>query len=222
MPRVEWLLTRRPVARNEMAIHPAGRLWLWTLYSRTLLDRGLQCSGDTHMLKHTGIFTKNPWGLNIHGFHFSLKKPHTKHTHTHTHPPTHTKTSLQDGPNLRRNIFFSGPNSQKLEKLVNPGGGGRGTLIIFWWSVWPEVWNPYPYLRIFSLKKQNKTKQNKQNKKQNKTNKKRNRQFSRNFRKLRPIVMFFLPQKRLTLQFFAILVTGPPSKDFFDQNETHV
>ena len=26
---------------------------------------------------------------------------------------------------------------------------GGGTRIIFWRGVWPEVWNPYPYLRIF-------------------------------------------------------------------------
>ena len=31
-----------------------------------------------------------------------------------------------------------------------PGGG---TQIIFWQSVRPEVWNPYPYIRIFLTKK---------------------------------------------------------------------
>ena len=34
----------------------------------------------------------------------------------------------------------------KLEKLQLPQGV---TQIIFWQGVWPKVWNPYPYLRIF-------------------------------------------------------------------------
>ena len=37
--------------------------------------------------------------------------------------------------------------------LKTPDRGGGGTQIIFWRSVQPEVWNPYPYLRIFLTQK---------------------------------------------------------------------
>ena len=112
---------------------------------------------------------------------------------------TRTKKSLQDGPNLRRNIYVSGANSQKLGKTCKIRGG---TLIFFWWSVWPEVWNPNPYLRIFHTQntKQNETKQ----KQKTKQTKKEIDSFLEIFANWDPFVMFFLPQKRLTLQFFAI------------------
>ena len=34
-------------------------------------------------------------------------------------------------------------------KFSRNWNGEGGTQIIFWRSVRPEVWNPYPYLRIF-------------------------------------------------------------------------
>ena len=50
--------------------------------------------------------------------------------------------TFQFGPLL---IWFHSKYAICLHML--PGGG---TLIIFWQGVQPKVWNPYPYLRIFS------------------------------------------------------------------------
>ena len=45
-----------------------------------------------------------------------------------------------------------------ISPVSKPRPGGGVTRMIFWWDVQPEIWNPYPYLRIFlaffSVKKQ--------------------------------------------------------------------
>ena len=196
-----------------MAIHPAGRLWLWTLYSRTLLYRGLQCPGDTHMLKHTGILPKILGALTSMGS-ISVKKKQKKKTKQKQKNPYRTVPFLDE-------IYTSQVQIHKnWEKLVKSGGGGGYTNYFLMECVWPEVWNPNPYLRIFLTQKtkQNETKQ----KQKTKQTKKGIDSFLEIFANWDPFVIVFLPQKRLTLQFFAIFVTGPSSKDFFDQNETHV
>ena len=48
-------------------------------------------------------------------------------------------------------------SDKSLSHDVKPGGG-EGTQIIFWRTVRPEVWNPYPYLRIFLTQKKKKKK----------------------------------------------------------------
>ena len=72
--------------------------------------------------------------------------------------------------------------------LAGGGGPGGGTRIIFWRGERPEVWNPYPYLRIF--------------------------RFSRNFCKSGPISKeFFLPQKWLIFAFFCNFCEMGPSSN---------
>ena len=60
-----------------------------------------------------------------------------------------------------------------------------GTRIIFWRGVQPEVWNPYPYLRIFLPQKTADL-----------------NLFFRNFRKSGPISKGFSTSKWLILPFF--------------------
>ena len=85
---------------------------------------------------------------------------------------------------------------------------GEGTRIIFWWGVRLEVWNPYPYLRIFLPQKTADLKL-----------------FS-NFRKSGPISKGFSTSNGWFYHFFAIFAKwdpllrifltkmGPMSKDF--------
>ena len=115
----------------------------------------------------------------------------------------------------KKNPYRTVPIHKNSEKLLKSRGGTR---IIFWRSVRPKVWNPYPYLRSFShpKKQQTKTKQ-KQKTRQNKTKQKNGwiDSFFPIFRKLRPICKGFSISKWLILQFFTIFVTGPSSKYFF-------
>ena len=78
---------------------------------------------------------------------------------------------------------------------------------MFCWSVRPDVWNPYPYLRIFLAQKTGWIDR-----------------FFRNFCKLRPISKGFSTSKMVnfTFFFFKFCEMGPSSKNFFDQNEIHV
>ena len=73
-----------------------------------------------------------------------------------------------------------------------------GTQIIFWWSVWPEVRNPYPWrLRIFL------------------TQKRLIRQLFQNFHKSRPISKNFSASKMADFTIFCkFCEMGPSSKDF--------
>ena len=87
-----------------------------------------------------------------------------------------------------------------------PGGGTR---IIFWRGVRPEVWNPYPYLRIFLPQKTADLKL-----------------FFEIFANRSPFLRVFLPQNGWFYHFFAIFAKwdpllriflikmGPMSKDF--------
>ena len=92
------------------------------------------------------------------------------------------------------------------------GGWGKpqgGTRIIFWRSVRPEVWNPYPYLRIFLPQKMADLKL-----------------FFEIFTNRDPFLRVFLPQNGWFYHFFAIFAKwdpllrifltkmGPMSKDF--------
>ena len=84
-----------------------------------------------------------------------------------------------------------------------------GTRIIFWRGVWPEVWNPYPYLRIFLPQKTADLKL-----------------FFEIFANRDPFLRIFLPQNGWFYHFFAIFAKwdpllrifltkmGPMSKDF--------
>ena len=94
-----------------------------------------------------------------------------------------------------------------MRRYSSPGGGTR---IIFWRGVRPEVWNPYPYLRIFLSSKNGWF-----------------NGFFRNFRKSGPISKGFSTSTRTDFTiFFAIFVKwdpllrifltkmGPMSKDF--------
>ena len=89
---------------------------------------------------------------------------------------------------------------------IIPGGGTR---IIFWRGVRPEVWNPYPYLRIFLPQKTADLKL-----------------FFEIFANRDPFLRVFLPQNGWFYHFFAIFAKwdpllrifltkmGPMSKDF--------
>ena len=80
---------------------------------------------------------------------------------------------------------------------VVPGG----TRIIFWRGVRPEVWNPYPYLRIFLPQKTADLKL-----------------FFEIFANRDPFLRVFSTSKWLILPFFCnFCEMGPSSKDFFDQ-----
>ena len=79
--------------------------------------------------------------------------------------------------------------------MCTPGG----TQIIFWRSVLPEVWNPYPYLRIFSHSKNGWIDS-----------------FFEIFANQDPFLRVFLPQKRLILPFlFANFVKWDPALRIF-------
>ena len=97
------------------------------------------------------------------------------------------------------------PNPRVVESWWTPGG----VLKLFFErvrGVRPEVWNPYPYLRIFLPQKTADLKL-----------------FFEIFRKSGPISKGFSNSKWLILQFFRdFCEMGPSSKDFFDQNGTHV
>ena len=85
-------------------------------------------------------------------------------------------------------------------KLSAPNRPGGGTQIIFWRGVRPEVWNPYPYLRIFLPQKTADLKL-----------------FFEIFANRDPFLRVFLPQNGWFYHFFAIFCEmGPSSKDLFD------
>ena len=93
-----------------------------------------------------------------------------------------------------------------LKFKVAPGGGTR---IIFWRDVRPEVWNPYPYLRIFLPQKTADLKL-----------------FFEIFANRDPFLRVFLPQNGWFYHYFVIFAKwdpllrifltkmGPMSKDF--------
>ena len=98
------------------------------------------------------------------------------------------------------------PSLQNPDSMLVYSPGGGGTRIIFWRSVRPEVWNTYPYLRIFLTQKNDWIDS-----------------FFEIFANRDPFLRVFLPEKRLILAFFRkFCEIGPSSKDFFDQSGTHV
>ena len=75
--------------------------------------------------------------------------------------------------------------------MADPRGGG--TRIIFWRGVRPEVWNPYPYLRIFLPQKTADLKL-----------------FFEIFANRDPFLRVFLPQNDWFYHFFAIFAKWDP------------
>ena len=51
--------------------------------------------------------------------------------------------------NLGSNNYFAGCLIRSWHRILWSSATWEGTQVIFWWSVWPEIQNPYPYLRIF-------------------------------------------------------------------------
>ena len=89
--------------------------------------------------------------------------------------------------------------------MLGAGGGGGGYSKYFLRGVRPEIWNPYPYLRIFLLQET------------------ADLTIFRIFHKLRPISKGFSMSKRLIFKVFSSFCKiGPSSKDLCDQSGTHV
>ena len=105
-----------------MAIHPAA--WLCPKFLMYRSDRGLQCPGRGSHVKAYWFYQKS-FGPRHPWVPFQFKKK-------------------------KKESFLDGHNSQKLGKLVKSQGWGTQT--IFWRSVRPEVWNPYP-IKDFSHSK---------------------------------------------------------------------
>ena len=112
-------------------------------------------------------------------------------------------------PTLDSHKTLSRANIYALSSYGHGKSPGGGTRIIFWRGVRPEVWNPYPYLRIFLPQKTADLKL-----------------FFEIFANRDPFLRVFLPQNGWFYHFFAIFAKwdpllrifltkmGPMSKDF--------
>ena len=145
-----------------------------------------------------------------HFWHKNSKILCTLHTPFVLLPPSHFQCwchHIEGGWNLVFK-FISMNSVLPLWYLLTKSGRGVARYlsvirIIFWWGVLSEVWSPYPFLRIFSLKQM------------------ADLTFYSNFLQTGTLLKGFLSQKWLA-SFFAFFLNGILLYGFFDWNGTLV